>query len=102
MRRDGSTFPISGRASPIVREGVPVGILGICFNITKQKRAEQKLRESDRRIRELTNALPITVYEADATGRITFVNETAFHMFGNTKEELEGGANCFSNNNARR
>ncbi|MGZ4870240.1 MAG: PAS domain S-box protein, partial [Halobacteriota archaeon] len=88
LRRDGSTFPVSVRASVIVREGVPVGIRGIALNVTEQNRAEQKLEESERRIREITDALPVVVYETDATGRITFVNATAFDLFGYTKEEL--------------
>jgi len=33
--------------------------------------ADEALKESERRIRELTDALPVVVYEADATGRVT-------------------------------
>ena len=95
LRRDGSTLPVSVRASLIVREGVPVGIRGIALNVTEQRRAEQKLRESERRIRELTDALPVVVYEADETGRITFANATAFGLFGYTKEDLEAGMSIF-------
>ena len=95
LRRDGSTFPVSVRASVIVREGVPVGIRGIAVNVTEQKRADQKMEESERRIRELTDALPAVVYETDAIGRVTFANATAFDMFGYTKEELEAGISIF-------
>jgi PAS domain S-box-containing protein len=95
LRRDGSTFPASVRASVIVREGVPAGIRGIALNVTEQKRAEQKLEESERRIRELTDALPACVYEADETGHMTFVNATAFDLFGYTKEEIEAGVSIF-------
>jgi len=95
LRRDGSTFPISVRASVIVREGVPVGMRGIALNVTEQKRAEQKLEQSERRIREITDALPVVVYETDATGRMTFANATAFDMFGCTKEEFEAGMSIF-------
>ena len=58
LRRDGSTFPVSVRASVIVREGVPVGIRGIALNVTEQKRAEQKVEESERRVREFAQMLP--------------------------------------------
>ena len=95
LRRDGSTFPVSIRASLIVRDGVPVGMRGIALNVTEQKRAEQKLEESERHIRELTDALPVVVYEADETGRITFANATAFDLFGYTKEEVEAGISVF-------
>jgi PAS domain S-box-containing protein len=95
VRRDGSTFPVSVRASLIIREGVPVGIRGIALNVTEQKRAEQQREESERHFREITDALPVVVYEADATGCITFVNATAFDMFGYTKDELEAGMSIF-------
>ena len=62
LRRDGSTFPLSVRASVIVRKGVPAGIRGIALNVTEQKRADRKLEESEKRIRELTDALPEIIF----------------------------------------
>ena len=59
-------------------------------DITERKRAEAALIMSERRTRELTDALPVVVYETDATGRATFVNAMVFDMFGYTKEEFEG------------
>ena len=35
------------------------------------------------------------MYETDETGRFTFVNATAFDLFGYTKEELEAGMSIF-------
>jgi PAS domain S-box-containing protein len=93
LRRDGSTFPVSVRASVIVREGVPAGIRGIALNITERKRAERKLEESERRIRELTDALPEIIFETDANGILTFANAVAFTRYGYTKGELEGKMN---------
>jgi len=95
VRRDGSTFPVSVRASLIVREGVPVGIRGIALNVTERKSAEAALIMSERHTREITDALPIVVYEADATGRIIFVNGTAFDLFGYTREELQERMSLF-------
>ncbi len=69
-------------------------IAAIDVALHKQKK-EQDALASERRIRELTNALPVVVYEADATGRMTFVNTTAFHLFGYTKEEVEAGMSVF-------
>jgi PAS domain S-box-containing protein len=56
---------------------------------------EVQLKESERRIRELTDALPVVVYETDATGRMTFVNTTAFDLFGYAKEEIKAGVSIF-------
>jgi PAS domain S-box-containing protein len=57
--------------------------------------ADEALKESEKRIREITDALPVVVYETDGTGRLTFVNATAFDLFGYTKEELEAGMTVF-------
>ena len=59
--------------------------------VIAELQADEALKESERRIREITDTLPVVVYEADETSRVTFVNATAFDMFGYTKEELEAG-----------
>jgi PAS domain S-box-containing protein len=75
--------------------GNVIGTLSSGTDVTERVRAEQKLEESERRIREITDALPVVAYEADATGRMTFVNATFFDLFGYTKEELEAGMSVF-------
>ena len=57
--------------------------------------ADEALKESERRIRELTDALPVVVYETDETGGFTFVNTTAADLFGYTKEEAEAGMSIY-------
>jgi PAS domain S-box-containing protein len=95
IKKDGSTAPVDVRTTPIVRDGVYKGLRGIAIDITERKRAEAALIGSERRIREITDALPVVVYETDATGRITFANTTALDLFGYTKEELEAGMSLF-------
>jgi PAS domain S-box-containing protein len=64
---------------------------GVIEDITWRKRAEEALRESEKRFRELTDLLPQPVYETDTSGRITFANRFAFKAFGYTPEELKAG-----------
>jgi two-component sensor histidine kinase/CheY-like chemotaxis protein len=45
---------------------------------TRKYRKERQARVADSRLREITDALPVVVYETDATGRMTFANATAF------------------------
>ena len=89
LRRDGSTFPVSVRASLIVREGVPVGIRGIALNVTEQKRAEQQREDSERQLRELTDALPEIVFETDVGGTFTFLNPMGLDSLGYTEADLK-------------
>ena len=42
LRKDGQTFPILLYASPIFRDGVPVGLRGIGLDISEQKRVEEE------------------------------------------------------------
>ena len=75
--------------------GEPAAIFEINTDITGRKQAEELLRASERHIRELTSALPVVVYEADTSGRATFVNATLYDMFGYTKEEFEAGMSIY-------
>jgi PAS domain S-box-containing protein len=51
---------------------------------------------SDReaRFRELAALLPETVYEMDASGRFTYVNDKALEQFGYSRADFEAGANA--------
>ena len=53
--------------------------------------AEQKLKESEERFRELAELLPETIYEMDVDGRLTFVNHRALEQFGYTQADLDRG-----------
>ncbi|NTV42524.1 MAG: PAS domain S-box protein, partial [Syntrophobacteraceae bacterium] len=59
--------------------------------IGESKRAEEALRESEERYREMSDLLPQPVYEMDLEGRFTFVNHAALEAFGYSKEEALGG-----------
>ncbi len=56
---------------------------------------EAKARESDRRIRELTESLSEVIFETDMAGNITFVNYAGLKEFGYTKEQVEGGMTLY-------
>ena len=71
------------------------GAVIISKDITKRKRAEEALQESEKRFRELAELLPETVYEADAQGRLTFLNRNAFDRFGYTQQDFADGLNVF-------
>ncbi len=58
---------------------------------TERVRAEEALRASEARFRELADLLPQTVFETDERGNITFANQSAFDHFGYTKDEFDMG-----------
>lgn len=65
-------------------------------DVTEKKIAEEALRESERRFRDLTNLLPVTVFEWDLDGKITFSNKCGFDTFRFNEEDIKKGINVLS------
>lgn len=61
------------------------------FDITDHKKAEEAVRHSEERFKDMARLLPETVFETDMNGKITFVNELSFARFGFTPADLERG-----------
>lgn len=58
-----------------------------CFqDITSRKQGEDGLRDSERQVRELIDALPAAVYVTDVEGRITMFNQAAVEFSGRVPE----------------
>jgi PAS domain S-box-containing protein len=70
-----------------------IGLVGVGRDITRRKKIEEELILSEQKYRELTNMLPIGIYEVDPTGRLMFANQTAFEWFGYTEEDVAMGIN---------
>ncbi|MCK4422101.1 PAS domain S-box protein [candidate division WOR-3 bacterium] len=63
-------------------------------DITEHKKAENELRESEKKYRELANLLPQSVFEMDREGNYTFANRYALESFGYSQEDLKKGLNA--------
>jgi PAS domain S-box-containing protein len=88
VTKDGKERWLDYAASAIRYEGVPAG-LGIAFDVTDRKIAEEKLRYSESifRLSFETNPLPVWLYDID-TQNILEVNNAAVDCCGYTREEL--------------
>ncbi len=91
LRKDGSTFPGLIYASTIIKANKTVGIRGAIIDITVRKQAEEALRESEKKYRELYDFLPIPVYEMDLEANIISVNRAIYETFEGTEEDLKKG-----------
>jgi PAS domain S-box-containing protein len=56
----------------------------IIQDVTSAKQMEDRIRQSERQMRDLLEALPAAVYTTDAEGRINFYNKAAVEMAGRT------------------
>jgi PAS domain S-box-containing protein len=59
-------------------------------DITERKRAEESLRQSEKKYRELVENANSIILRIDARGRLTFFNEFAQSFFGYREEEILG------------
>ncbi len=59
------------------------------------RRVEAELEESGSRYKELVDLLPLTIFELDPTGRITFSNKRGLEVFGYSPEDLMEGLTVF-------
>jgi len=91
VRKDGSRFPGLLMARPLIRDGRIAGSTGVVTDITEFKRAEEALRASEERYRELADHLPVGIYEADFDGAVGYANIAAMEMFGYSAEEMAAG-----------
>jgi PAS domain S-box-containing protein len=82
-RKDGSLFDISLTVSPICdATGQIVGASKIARDISDRKRAEQTVKDSERRLQELMAAIPAAIYTTDAEGKISYYNEAVVEFAG--------------------
>lgn len=92
VRPDGSVHFIKA-ASQTFRdtEGRPLRMVGVNYDITKRKRAEEELRQSQERFFRTFHASPVAVVLARLEdGRLMEVNEAAQRFFGFSREEMIG------------
>lgn len=68
-------------------EGKAVRFTGVTQDITKQKKVEQSLKESEQRFRDLANDTPAFMFMADADTNLEFVNKQWLEFVGLASEE---------------
>lgn len=87
--KDGSTVPVEMKAA-FLRGlvGQPVGILGITRDIRERRKAEEALRESEEKFRDLFENANDLMQIIDMEGRFLYVNRKWLETLGYSKEEV--------------
>ena len=92
--KDGKEIPVEISSSLITYEGKQA-ILSIARNIEERKKAQDSLRQSEERYRELADSLPEIVFETDFDGKIIYGNKKGFEIMGYEPDDLEKGLHNF-------
>jgi PAS domain S-box-containing protein len=98
-RREHRMITADGQVIHVESTGVPIQSqrqfqhFGIFSDITERKQVEEKLRETEKKYRELADSLPQVIFEVDLNGTLTYINHNAYALFGYTQEEIAKGFN---------
>jgi len=83
---------VSSTVSPVKdEEGSVTGVQITSYDITERKQAEEELRQSEKRFREMADLLPTIVCEMDTANRFTYTNRMGFETFGYSRADLDAG-----------
>ena len=81
--KDGATIWTLNNAKILQdSEKQPVGIIGVTHNITERKNAEEALRESEVRHRELVENAVLGIFQVTKKGQFLMANERMANIFG--------------------
>jgi PAS domain S-box-containing protein len=89
LHKDGHEVPLEISFSEFVTKGER-RFTGIIRDITDRKRAQEALKESERQLRILADAVPQLVWMAEPDGHIFWYNQRWYDYTGTTPEQMEG------------
>lgn len=90
IHKNGSHVFVQASVSPLKKKGETEGVLIILRDITKRKQAEEALRESEGKLREIFENVNDEIVYLDQSGTIVDLNDRIEDMFGYTRNELVG------------
>lgn len=89
LRKNGQEFPVEVSFGELTRDGHKL-FTGFIRDISKRKHAEDKLRASERSLRELTETIPQMLWSAEEDGAVNYCNRRTLDYTGLSAEEVRG------------
>src|ERR1700745_1273327 len=89
LRKNGEEFPVEISFGELTRDGHKV-FTGFIRDISARKLAEEKLRASERTLRELTETIPQMLWSAEPDGAVDYCNQRVLDYTGLPAEQVRG------------
>ncbi len=91
VRSDGEIRHVKASGT-ILRSGSgkPTRMIGINYDVTERRLAEENLKRSEARFSSLAHAAPLAIAIRDCDGKIQWVNEEMCRRFGNRQDDYVG------------
>ncbi|MEQ8787261.1 MAG: PAS domain S-box protein [Pirellulaceae bacterium] len=90
FRKSGEAFPVMCNARPIFKEGRAAGTVIEIRDLTREKLAEEELRDSESRFQQLADVIPNLTWMARPDGHIEWYNTRWYEYTGATWETMQG------------
>ncbi len=95
VARDGTLKVGEISGSPIFRNDEIIGMVCVTRDITKRAHAEEAVRRSEKKYRDLFDFFPLPVYEMDFNARLVSANRAVYETFRGTEEDLKRDPNAW-------
>ena len=90
-RRDGTLVPVEISISSLTdANGVPRAFVGVVRDVTERRKAEDALRESEEKYRDLVENSNEIIYTLDASGIISYISPAVRQLGGYEPEDVVG------------
>ncbi|MGE3466284.1 MAG: PAS domain S-box protein [Pyrinomonadaceae bacterium] len=87
IKKDGTRSTLEVNSSVITKDGEPVAVQGIARDITDRKHAEEAVRKSENRYRDLFENANDLIYTHDLKGNFTSLNRAGELITGYSRDE---------------
>lgn len=79
-----------GKVSKFDEKGEPVEMIGFILDVNKQKELDEKVKQNEKRYRDLVESLKEVIFQTDRDGNWTFLNQSWEDIMGYSQEESIG------------
>ncbi len=93
--QSGRHIPVETKITHGTWDGKSV-LFGSSRDITERIKSQSALVESERKFRELTEFLPLPLFESDLHGKVTYINLEVKKFFDLSHDDLQQGVSAFS------